>query len=385
MTVEDPQEARTRFAKEIQHQGQIKSAGLIEGLATVPREDFVGPGPWKTMRAAEMAKGYQLTPDSNPRHLYDNVLVALDERRRLNNGEPLGLLLFLDSLALSAGDRFLHVGCGVGYYTAIAAHAVGPRGSVVAVEIDLVLAARAELNLQSYGNVRVVANNGTLDHLGTFDAIFINAGCTRSQSLWLDQLSVGGRLLIPLTVGMPTMPGIGAGSMLLVTRGETEYSAWFTSPVGIFHCEGARSTEEEALLAKAFAGGDRQSVRRLRRDTHESGPNCWLHAIAFCLQSDPALRRVPRESVHVAPEILGNYVGRYQIAPSVILTVTQQNGDLYAQLRNAPEVPIYPESETEFFYKAFDAQITFVTDGTGRATGLVFQHDGRDTPAQRLD
>jgi hypothetical protein len=111
----------------------------------------------------------------------------------------------------------------------------------------------------------------------------------------------------------------------------------------------------------------------------------WLHASAFCLQLDPALRRVPRESVHVAPEILGNYVGRYQIAPSVILTVTQQNGDLYAQLRNAPEVPIYPESETEFFCKPFDAQITFVTDGTGRATGLVFQHDGRDTTAQRLD
>jgi hypothetical protein len=73
------------------------------------------------------------------------------------------------------------------------------------------------------------------------------------------------------------------------------------------------------------------------------------------------------------------------IAPSVILTVTQENGDLYAQLRNAPEMPIYPESKTEFFYKAFYAQINFVTDGTGRAAGLVFRHDGRDTPAQRLD
>jgi len=70
MTVEDLKEARRRFAKQIQHQGQIKSAGLIEGLATVPRENFVGPGPWKIMRPAEMANGYQLTPDSNPRHVY---------------------------------------------------------------------------------------------------------------------------------------------------------------------------------------------------------------------------------------------------------------------------------------------------------------------------
>src|SRR5260370_15397247 len=115
MTVEDLQQAGMRLAKDIQREGRIKSTGLIEGLATVPRENFVGPGPWKTMRAADMAKGYQLTPDGNPRHLYENVLVALDERRMLNNGEPLGLLLFLDSLMLSAGDRFLHIGCVVGY------------------------------------------------------------------------------------------------------------------------------------------------------------------------------------------------------------------------------------------------------------------------------
>src|SRR5580658_2629858 len=98
-SVEELQQARRSFAQEIQRQGGIRSTGLIEGLATVPREHFVGSGPWKIMRAADMAKGYQLTPDSDPRRLYDNVLVALGERRMLNNGEPLGLLLFMDSLA----------------------------------------------------------------------------------------------------------------------------------------------------------------------------------------------------------------------------------------------------------------------------------------------
>jgi hypothetical protein len=81
MTPEDLQQLRRRFATEIQRQGHIKSAGLIEGLATVPREYFVGFGPWKIVRAGV----YQLTPDDNPRHLYDNVLVALDERRMLNS------------------------------------------------------------------------------------------------------------------------------------------------------------------------------------------------------------------------------------------------------------------------------------------------------------
>jgi protein-L-isoaspartate(D-aspartate) O-methyltransferase len=382
MPVEDLQEARMRFAKEIQRQGQIKSMGLIDGLATVPRENFVGPGPWKTIRAAEMAKGYQVTPDSNPKHLYDNVLVALDERRMLNNGEPLGLLLFLDNLALSAGDRFLHIGCGVGYYTAIAARAVGSQGSVVGVEIDPALAARAKWNLQSYGTVKVFADNGTLDQFGSFDAIFVNAGCTRPQSIWLNQLAVGGRLLVPLTVALPTMPGIGAGAMLLVTKDETEWLARFTSSVGIFHCEGARSLQEEALLAKAFAGGNRQSVCRLRFDGHVPGPNCWLHAAEFCLESDPALRR---EFAHIESDVLSKYVGRYQLGPNFALTVTQRDEGLFIQFPNAGELPIRPESEKTFFYEAADAQITFVTNGTGRATGLVFQHGGRDLPAQRVD
>jgi len=381
-TVEDLQQARLRFAKEIQQQGRINSAGLIEGLATLPRENFVGPGPWKTLRAAEMAKGYQLTPDDNPRHLYENVLVALDERRMLNNGEPLALIHFLDSLMLSAGDKLLHIGCGVGYYSAIAAHAVGPLGSVVAVEIDPALAARAQVNLQSYETVKVVADNGTLDQFGTFDAIFINAGCTRPQSIWLNQLAVGGRLLVPLTVGIPTMPGIGAGSMLLVTRSESELRAKLTSSVGIFHCEGARSAEEETLLAKAFAGGNRQSVCRLRRDGHGLGPNCWLHTSDYCLESDPALRR---EFVHLEADILAKYVGRYQLAPNFVLTVTQRDVGLFAQFPKAPELAIYPESEKQFFCEAANAQITFVTDGSGRVTGLVFQHDGRDVSAQRVD
>lgn len=294
--MDELQHERLRFAREIARLGNIKSSGLIEGLATVPREAFMGPGPWKIMRAAEIAQGYRLTPDDDPRHLYENVLVALDERRRLNNGEPLGLLLFLDTLTLSAGERFLHVGCGVGYYTAVAAHALGPRGAVVAVELDPALAARAKCNLQPYPTVKVIAADGTREAFGNFDAIFVNAGCTRVEPIWLDQLTVGGRLLVPLTVGLPAMPGIGAGSMLLVTRVEAGYAARFTSRVGIFHCDGARSADGEAALSQALSHGNSASVCRLRRDVHEAGPRCWLHTREVCLESDSALRRTASEA-----------------------------------------------------------------------------------------
>src|SRR5258708_35572326 len=211
MSTVNLERARANFADDIRRRGAIKSAALIEGLATVPREDFLGPGPWRILRPAEMEKGYQSTSDEDPRHLYDNVLVALHEDRMLNNGEPLGLLLFLDSLELSSGDRLLHIGCGVGYYTAIAAHAVGPRGSVVGVEIDRDLGSRADRNLRSYRNVKVVMGDGAIGTFGSFDAVFVNAGCTRLQPIWLDQLSIRGRLFVPRTGQLPRTTCLRAG------------------------------------------------------------------------------------------------------------------------------------------------------------------------------
>jgi protein-L-isoaspartate(D-aspartate) O-methyltransferase len=382
--MDDIQQARLRFAEEIQRLGKIESSALIAGLASVPREAFMGPGPWKTMRASEITKGYRLTPDSDPRHLYENVLVALDESRKLNNGEPLGLLLFLDSLKLSAGQRFLHIGCGVGYYTAVVAHALGPQGAAVAVELDPTLAARAELNLKPYSTVTVVAADGVRRRFGTFDAIFINAGCTRIEPIWLDQLSIGGRLLLPLTVPLPGMASVGGGSMLLVTRLEAGYAARFTSPVGIFHCEGARSVDEETMLSQAFASGNTAAVCRLRRDAHERGPNCWLHRSEVCLESDPALRRPPREAIPVRQEILSKYVGRYELAPELVLNVSELDGGLLVQMAGRDPVAVYPETEKRFFYKGIEAQITFVTDERGSTTGLVFSKSGRDITARRI-
>ena len=78
--------------------------------------------------------------DADPAHLYHDVLVAIDPARRLNNGQPSYLAFCLDALDLREADCVLHVGCGVGYYTAIAAEVVGPGGRVIGVEIDADLA-----------------------------------------------------------------------------------------------------------------------------------------------------------------------------------------------------------------------------------------------------
>ncbi|MGH7291236.1 MAG: hypothetical protein ACREJT_08505, partial [Myxococcota bacterium] len=81
--------ARAAFAEEIRTLADLRSGALVRAFATLPREDFVGPGPWQIIRlSAAGGGGYETTPDADPRRIYDNVLVALDPARRLNNGEP---------------------------------------------------------------------------------------------------------------------------------------------------------------------------------------------------------------------------------------------------------------------------------------------------------
>jgi protein-L-isoaspartate(D-aspartate) O-methyltransferase len=277
----DLERVRVDFAEKLRQAADLRSAALVRAFGTVPREHFIGPGPWKTLVPCDLL-AYRDTPDSDPRHLYANVLVALDAARHLDNGEPAALARWLDTLDLAPGERFLHLGCGVGYYTAIAAEAVSRAGSVLGVEIDPELAERARRNLVPYANVAVACGDGTGVVADSFDAIFVNAGATQVQEGWVEQLRAGGRLLVPLTVGIPGMDA-GFGHMLLVTRCPRGYVARFVSPVGIFHCAGARTQEGEELLKEAYVRGGEDAVRSVRWDEHAPDVQCWMHGARFCL------------------------------------------------------------------------------------------------------
>jgi CubicO group peptidase (beta-lactamase class C family) len=95
----------------------------------------------------------------------------------------------------------------------------------------------------------------------------------------------------------------------------------------------------------------------------------------------------PKEHKEIAvdPKLFDRYVGQYQLAPNFILTVTREGDMLMTQATGQPKVQIFPESEREFFLKVVDAQITFETDSTGRATGLVLHQNGANVPAKRIE
>jgi hypothetical protein len=106
-------EARLRYAEELRFAAKLRSRLLIDAFATVPRERFIGPGPWRVLSPMAMAE-YRTTEDADRRHLYHDVLIAIDEERRLNNGQPSLWARMYDQLASSRGDHVVHVGAGIG-------------------------------------------------------------------------------------------------------------------------------------------------------------------------------------------------------------------------------------------------------------------------------
>jgi protein-L-isoaspartate(D-aspartate) O-methyltransferase len=227
---------------------------------------------------------YRKTPDADPRRLYHDILVAIDPARFLNNGQPSANLHWIDALEPKPGDRVLHVGAGVGYYTAILAEAVGPTGTVLAIEADDGLAARATANLAAWPNVRVVAGDGASYDPGAFDVGYVNCGATKLMPAWLGNLAPGGRLHVPMTCDVPNLK---YGFMLLVHRDGERWPARFTSGVAIYPCSGARDDGSQAALGELIKKGGTRQTKSLRRDAHAADATCLMHQIGFCLSTLP--------------------------------------------------------------------------------------------------
>jgi protein-L-isoaspartate(D-aspartate) O-methyltransferase len=276
---------RCFYAEEVRIAAQVRSSGLVEAFARVPREKYLGPGPWP-VASFEIGMGnaaYMPTDDAHPRHVYHNVSIALDAARNLCNGQPATLARWMDVLDLRPGARVFHLGCGVGYYTAIMAEAVGPNGSVFASEVDPDLAARSEVNLAEYSHVEVRSGDGAALDPGACDAMLINAGVTHPHPAWLERLRDGGRMVLPLTVAMG--PSLGKGVMIVVTREGDSFAARVITFVMIYSCTSVRDPRLESLLGKAMGTGALMKMKSLRRNAHEQTDTCVFHSEGFCLSS----------------------------------------------------------------------------------------------------
>ena len=179
------------------------------------------------------------------------------------------------------GEHVVHIGAGVGYYSAILAHMVGESGQVTAIEYDPNLAARLVANFVGQANVRTVHGDGTKIDFNPADVIYVNAGVTRPLDLWArpalgwreadpgaDQGQGRGRRVVPHRATRRRVPRqVDFRGRSLPVRGR------------------ARCRVERALVAALEKGGW-ERVTRLHRRGDVPEEQCWLAGLDWCLAYD---------------------------------------------------------------------------------------------------
>ncbi|PRD49564.1 protein-L-isoaspartate O-methyltransferase family protein [Phyllobacterium myrsinacearum] len=284
MTPDELKIVRRAYAMQIAAAAGIADKAVEDAFAAMPREDFLGPGPWPVLRWQE---DYTPTPGADPVYLYTDSLVGILPERHINNGQPSLHAFLLSQSAPRKGEHIVHIGAGTGYYSAIMAQLAGPSGRVTAIEYDPELAARARANLAAHANVSVLQGDGSKIGFEAADLIYVNAGATKPADIWLDRLKEGGRLILPLT----TEKGFSSdwskihrrGGVFLITREAEKFWARWISPVAIYPCEGMRDAASEKVLARAFESSDYKRVTRLYRSEDIPAERCWLRAPGWSL------------------------------------------------------------------------------------------------------
>ncbi|MEW6435809.1 MAG: protein-L-isoaspartate O-methyltransferase [Pseudomonadota bacterium] len=228
-------EVRSFHAKMMAAASNSADERLERIFEMVPREAFLGPGPWRIM-------GHNLryleTPSADPVHIHQNVVVALDAAKGINNGEPFLHAAWIGAAAPKAGDTICHIGAGTGYYTALLSLLALPQGSVYAFEIDENLVRRARKYLEPFEGVSVTHGDATVSSLPAADLIYVNAGVVAPPPPWLTALKPGGRMIFPWK------PAEGVEFAMLVTRADTSFAVRPLMPVRFIPCIGASDSSQ---------------------------------------------------------------------------------------------------------------------------------------------
>ena len=159
---------------------EVRDARVLDAIRDVPRELFVPP---------ELAA-----------QAYDDVALSIGEGQTIS--QPLMVAIMLQALDAQATDTVLDVGTGSGYQAALLSHLAA---HVVGVERIPVLIERARAALGEAGATNVdVREAGPVPgapELAPFDRIVVGAAAPSVPSSLVEQLRLGGRLVIP--VGTP--------------------------------------------------------------------------------------------------------------------------------------------------------------------------------------
>jgi protein-L-isoaspartate(D-aspartate) O-methyltransferase len=169
--------ARERMvATQLQGRG-IRDENVLAAMARVPRHEFV--------------------PDEFRSQAYDDHPIPIGQSQTIS--QPYIVAIMLEYLALQPSHKVLEVGTGSGYQTALLAE-IAARVYSIERQASLAESAKETLVRLGYFNVVVVTGDGTegLPEASPFDAIIVSAAAPEVPPALFEQLSEGGRMVIPV-------------------------------------------------------------------------------------------------------------------------------------------------------------------------------------------
>lgn len=189
------------------------------------------------------------------------------------------------------------------------------------------------------------------------------------QSAWAGR---NRSVLSPSTTMQMLTPGLGDYGLGPVVRGAPPHRRFLHEGIndGFVNMMLAFETGDGAVIMTNGTGGW-QLVREI------------MHGIA-AEYGWPDFQSKTRPRMTVSPQLLERLVGTYEIAPTLRIVVSRRNDRLFAQASGLPQFEIFPESDRDFFFKVFDAVITFDTDGQATVPQLTFRQNGTDRVGKRV-
>ncbi len=179
---------RAELTARLCERGSVRTAGIAEAFAAVPRHLFVPDAPVSAAYADEQVF---------TKHADTGVAISAAS-------QPSIVAMMLEQLDARPGHTVLEAGAGTGYNAALLGHLVGPHGHVTTLDVDadLVDTAREHLTTAGADNVTALLADGALGDpdAAPFDRVIATVGAGDVPPAWLDQLAPGGRLVVPLRI-----------------------------------------------------------------------------------------------------------------------------------------------------------------------------------------
>ena len=214
-------------------------------------------------------------------------------------------------------------------------------------------------------------NSGYIDMTIPFSAGALYS-TTHDLLLW-EQALYGGKVLSAASLKKMTTPykeNYGCGLMITTAKGHLRYE----------HGGGIEGFNTDM----AYYPDDKLTVIVLA-NLNGQAPGDIAGKLAAVVHGEKVVMQSERKEIKVPHDVLAKYVGSYELAPGIFITMSLDGNQLFTQLTGQPKFEVFAETEKDFFLKVVDAQLTFDMDDQGKVTGLVLHQNGRDQTAKRSE